>query len=213
MRRLCTSTELCVLRHGVSLFALYGSLPVAYRKRARASYCPSSSSGKRASDKALRLVGTIAFIAQLALHWMSKEIPTDREHELDPKTGVASGLRDTGSVLPYRMSWQGRGGTPVGSCVPGAQRRRRYAVCSAFEIARMVGIGDEPGLFRLPAQQRPGTLARGRDVHSRELRKPAKMLGRFFGGLGDDRQNIRCTFTYTVTPGQALLLSFLILAQ
>jgi hypothetical protein len=36
---------------------------------------------------------------------------------------------------------------------------RRARVHLGSEIARLVDIGDEPGLFRLPGQQRPRTLA------------------------------------------------------
>jgi hypothetical protein len=46
------------------------------------------------------------------------------------------------------------------------------------KIGRVIDIGDEPGLFRLPAEQRPCPLARGRDVEAREHNEPAEMLGR-----------------------------------
>jgi len=64
----------------------------------------------------------------------------------------------------------------------------RYAIRSGFEIARAVDLGDGPGLFRFPAQQRPGSLARGRDIDPREERKPARVVGRLFGGFGDEWQ-------------------------
>jgi hypothetical protein len=35
--------------------------------------------------------------------------------------------------------------------------RLRAPVHSGFKIARLVDIGDQSGLLRLPAQQRPGT--------------------------------------------------------
>jgi len=37
--------------------------------------------------------------------------------------------------------------------VPAEQRRRRHALCSGFEIARMVEIGNEPGLTENAAQK------------------------------------------------------------
>jgi hypothetical protein len=58
----------------------------------------------------------------------------------------------TALSLPYRTSLQGRRGTPVRTSVPAAQRRRRVAACSGFEMLRPLGIGNRPGLLRLPPQ-------------------------------------------------------------
>ena len=71
--------------------------------------------------------------------------------------------------------------------VPAAQRHRRYAVCSGFEIARPVEIGNQPRLLRLPSQQFPSSLTRGRVVNRCEMREPAKVAGCFLGVLADDR--------------------------
>jgi hypothetical protein len=57
----------------------------------------------------------------------------------------------TAQSLPYRTSLQGRRGTPLRTSVPAAQRRRRVAACSGFEMLRPLGIGNRPGLLRLPA--------------------------------------------------------------
>ena len=55
------------------------------------------------------------------------------------------------------------------------------------KIGRMIDVGDEPGLFRLPVELRAGTRARSRDVDACEHREPAEVLGRLFGRLRDDR--------------------------
>jgi hypothetical protein len=56
-----------------------------------------------------------------------------------------------------------------------------------FEIARPIEIGNQPGLLRLPTQQFPSSLTRGRAVDRCETRKPAKVVGGFLRGLADDR--------------------------
>jgi hypothetical protein len=61
-----------------------------------------------------------------------------------------------------------------------------YAVCSGFEIARPVEIGNQPGLLRLPLQQFPSSQTRGRAVDRCEMREPAKVVVCFLGGLADD---------------------------
>jgi hypothetical protein len=79
------------------------------------------------------------------------------------------------------ISWQRRRGTPLRTSVLAAQRRRRFAVCSGFEIARPVEIGNQPGLLRLPPQQVPEfadsrsgsrSLRKARTSQSGRLRNP-----------------------------------------
>ncbi len=60
-------------------------------------------------------------------------------------------------------------------------------MCSGFEIARPVEIGNERRLLRLPPQQFPSSLARGRAVDRCDMHEPAKVVGYFLGGFGDDR--------------------------
>src|SRR6266566_4559579 len=105
----------------------------------------------------------------------------------DNRPSQISKLDVHGSVpaLPYELAK-----TDVGllfAPVPAAQRRRRYAVCSGFEIARPVEIGNQPGLLRLPPQQFPSSQTRGLAVDRCEMGEPAKVVGCFVGGLGDDR--------------------------
>src|SRR5271154_4458215 len=56
-----------------------------------------------------------------------------------------------------------------------------------FEITSAIQIGDESGLNWAPSQLCLRSCARSRQIHARERRKPAKMIGRFLGGLADDR--------------------------
>src|SRR5271168_11682 len=55
------------------------------------------------------------------------------------------------------------------------------------EISRMIDIGNQARLFRLPVELRAGARARGRSVDACEHREPTKMLGRLCGRLRDNR--------------------------
>jgi len=61
--------------------------------------------------------------------------------------------------------------------VPAAQKRRRYAVCLGFEIARIVEIGNEPGLCWAPSQPFLSEPAGRRVVDRDEGPEKAEMVG------------------------------------